>query len=442
VVAVSLKNWRSFRIYSKDDDGLHLAYRGSLGPGAADEVPGDLDDLREVVRSARRAVVIHDAQRDPRTLGLPATKQSVVIQPLLFADEFLGTLEVDHHKRHAYRKGQLELIGTCARRIATVVHIANLRKPLLDTVRRVGDQVEELGGLAEGLRSAVKVMRESSEAIAGGLTEQDSVVSGGLEATEELGRTTVGVVSDSSDAASASGTASDMAEQHRRTIGEAMERLVSLESFVRESSERVRDLGVTTKAIIKFLSSIRELADLTNLLALNAAIEAARAGKHGLGFAEVAAEVRSLAEQSAGAASEAGQLVEEMQARLSEVTEQMRRGQVAVGGVEALSSQGLEGLAAIVESTHEATGHAQRIAQTARTQNEALTRLGERIGSVAHLSARNREDAKSVRERAQVVGQGVEQMSAAARELDAIATMLADITHRFASGNSAGSFDS
>ena len=219
-----------------------------------------------------------------------------------------------------------------------------------------------------------------------------------------------------------------------------MERLVSLESFVRESSERVGDLSVTTKAIIKFLSSIREQADLTNLLALNAAIEAARAGKHGLGFAEVAAEVRTLAEQSAGAALKAGQLVQEMQARLAEVTEQMRRGQVAVGGVEELSSQGLEGLAAIVESTHEATEHAQRIAQTARTQNEALTRLGERIGSVAHLSARNREDANSVRDRAQVVGQGVEQMNAAARELDAIATMLADITHRFASDNSTGEF--
>ena len=439
-LAHRILDWSSFRIYGKDDGGLHLAYRGSLGPGADDAASGDLDDLRQEVSSSQRTVVIDDAQRDPRTLGLAGTRLSAVVEPLLFAEEFLGTLELTHHKRRAYRKSQLELIETCARRIATVVHLANLRKPLLDTVRRVGDQVEELGALAEDLRSAVRVMGESSEAIAGGLLEQDSVVSGGLEATEELGRTTVGVVSDSSDAANASGTASDMAEQHRRTIGEAMERLVSLESFVRESSERVRDLSVTTKAIIKFLSSIREQADLTNLLALNAAIEAARAGKHGLGFAEVAAEVRTLAEQSAGAALEAGQLVQEMQARLAEVTEQMRRGQVAVGGVEELSSQGLEGLAAIVESTHEATEHAQRIAQTARTQNEALTRLGERIGSVAHLSARNREDANSVRDRAQVVGQGVEQMNAAARELDAIATMLADITHRFASDNSTGEF--
>ena len=86
-LAHRILDWRSFRIYSKDDEGLHLAYRGSLGPGASDEIAGDLDDLRQEVCSARRGVVIHDAQRDPRTLGLPATVQSVVIEPLLFADE-------------------------------------------------------------------------------------------------------------------------------------------------------------------------------------------------------------------------------------------------------------------------------------------------------------------------------------------------------------------
>src|SRR5206468_163109 len=83
---------------------------------------------------------------------------------------------------------------------------------------------------------------------------------------------------------------------------------------------------------------------MTNLLALNAAIEAARAGKHGKGFAVVAEEVRRLAEQSSSAALEAGELVQDIHRQVGEVVEQMRRGQVNVGGVEELSSAALEAL--------------------------------------------------------------------------------------------------
>src|SRR2546428_14193479 len=77
---------------------------------------------------------------------------------------------------------------------------------------------------------------------------------------------------------------------------------------------------------------------MTNLLALNAAIEAARAGKHGKGFAVVAEEVRHLAEQSATAALEAGELVPDIHRPGGGGVEQMRRGQGNVGGVEELSA--------------------------------------------------------------------------------------------------------
>ena len=169
------------------------------------------------------------------------------------------------------------------------------------------------------------------------------------------------------------------------------------------------------------------------MLALNAAIEAARAGEHGRCFAEVAKEVRSLAEQSGHAAIEAGQLVEEMQVRLRQVVDQMSRGQATVGGVEDMSTEGLKALEQIVVATLESTGHASRIAATAEHQQASFSQLRERMDEISNISSRNRRDADGTLDRVREVEAGVDDLSLATRELDSIATMLADVTRRFTS---------
>ncbi len=400
--AYQVLDWREFRVYEWTAGTFALAYRGELGLGASEDHSSEYDDMRMQACDARETLVVTDTERDPRATYLESGVRSLVIQPLLFGDEVLGTFE--------------------------------LRAPLFDTVGRVNRQVEDLAGLTEALTSTVQVMHESTEAIGRGLSEGDAAVREGLDAAQELSRATQKVVGESGEAETASGTASSVAEQHRRTIGDAMERLVGLKSFVSESSDKVGELGTSAQGIVKFLASIRELAELTNLLALNAAIEAARAGTHGRGFAEVAREVRTLAEQSAAAAREAAELLQEMQVRLGEVVEQMRRGEVAVAGVEKLSAEALDALAAIVDATRDATSHAQQIAEVAQGQNVALGRLDERIATVVDVSVRNRNDADTVGERAEVVAKGVEQIGAATRELESVVTMLSDITRRFATG--------
>ena len=429
-------DWSDFRVYKRVDESFRLLYRGTEAEKAGGEISAALEELREQAMAEGGAIVIRDGDRDVRALRLPPDMQSLIIQPLQFGDQLIGTLELNHHKRREYGRHQLALVDACASRMATAIHIAELRQPLVDTVDRIGVQVGSLGKAANALREAAAAMTGSSRAIVEALSRQDADVAHGLSATLKLSEASREVVSDSAEAAAASGKASDAARRHRQTIAGAIERLVALKAFVGESSAKVDELDAASRRIVRFLASIREQADMTNLLALNAAIEAARAGEHGRGFAEVAKEVRSLAEQSGRAAVEAGQLVEDMQVRLSQVVDQMSRGQATVGGVEDMSTEGLKALEQIVVATLEAAGHASRIATTAEHQQESFTQLRERMDEISQISSRNRLDADGSLDRVREVEAGVDELSVATRELDAIASMLAEVTRRFTSDDS------
>ena len=99
------------------------------------------------------------------------------------------------------------------------------------------------------------------------------------------------------------------ATEASKLAGDVMRKATNGGSVVKSAIEAMSDINKSSKKIADIISVIDEIAFQTNLLALNAAVEAARAGEQGRGFAVVAAEVRNLAQRSAGAAKEIKALI-------------------------------------------------------------------------------------------------------------------------------------
>jgi methyl-accepting chemotaxis protein len=426
-------DWGDFRIYRIETGLGRLAYRGRFGRPSRQEPGPDASRLRALAVEQGQAVMIGDAQRDPRVVSPDPDARSILVVPLRFGNAMIGTLELEHHKARTYGPKELAAASTFASQLATAIHIADLRRPLVDTVDRIGEQVRRLGAATESLRSAAGAVAVAAEAIRQGAAEQGQWVGGGQEATTELAGSAREVALSGAAAAEASEAASKVAARNRVQIQGAIERLVQLKGFVSESGHQVGELYQISNRLIGFIGSIREIADLTNLISLNAAIEAARAGQQGKGFAVVAAEVRQLASQSAAASREAGGLVASILGQVAQVSELMDRGQETVAGVEELSANAARALDDIVHATHSTGENARRIAASAERQEAAVSRLSDQMASIAEVSSRALRETHAMALRAADAAQGHADLEQAIKELEAVSLHLKTIARHFAS---------
>ena len=152
------------------------------------------------------------------------------------------------------------------------------------------------------------------------------------------------------------------------TGGELVGKVITTMGSIKDSSRKIADI----------IGVIDGIAFQTNILALNAAVEAARAGEQGRGFAVVAAEVRNLAQRSAGAAKEiktligdsvdkvetGRKLVDEAGEAMDDIVTSVQLVADIISGTAAASMEQSSG----IDQVNQAIGHMDELTQ----QNAAL----------------------------------------------------------------------
>lgn len=176
----------------------------------------------------------------------------------------------------------------------------------IDVVSRdeTGQLLAALKSMNDSLLGVVGAVRESSDSIATG-TRQIATGNADLsQRTEEQASNLQQTAASMEQLAVTVKQNADVARQATQLAASASDAAVRGGLAVGQVVETMDEITASSRKISDIIGVIDGIAFQTNILALNAAVEAARAGEQGRGFAVVAAEVRNLAQRSAGAAKE------------------------------------------------------------------------------------------------------------------------------------------
>jgi len=197
------------------------------------------------------------------------------------------------------------------------------------------------------------------------------------------------IARNSDEAAAKSREAANLAREGSKIVQSTIQGMDKINEVVNAAAQSVETLGQNSEKIGTIVSVIKEIAGQTNLLALNAAIEAARAGEQGRGFAVVADEVRKLAEKTAQATAEIGQVIQTIQHHTDYAVKAIQAGTSEVhGGVANAHSAG-ESLNDILASAEQATGMVENIASAASQQRDVVQGIRANISDITTLSENN-----------------------------------------------------
>jgi methyl-accepting chemotaxis protein len=306
----------------------------------------------------------------------------------------------------------------------------NARERLRGLLAEMQRQSDDVAAAAAELAAAASGASESTQHVAAAVTEmahgaglQLDVLNGAGSAVEQLaasGRTIEEALGESQTRGleirtSATTTATE--------IGHAVDSLLAAREVFDRSVKEIGTLRESLGVIDTFATTISEIASQTNLLALNAAIEAARAGDAGRGFAVVAEEVRSLAEESARAASQVTSNVTRIREGVLGTARAVESGTTQMRDVTRIADAARQALSQIQAAV-------ERVEEASRRVSEAVQGNASAIASVEEAIAKAGDTAQSHAASAEQVAAATEETSASVEELESTSNMLNDSARR------------
>jgi len=226
----------------------------------------------------------------------------------------------------------------------------------------------DVGSIVTSVATSSKEMEQAAQTLFNSASETSSKASTVSLASEDAS-SNVQTVAAAAEELSAS--VSEISEQVSRSNSMSEE----AKRHAQETVTKVSDMASNAQKIGDIITLIQQIAEQTNLLALNATIEAARAGEAGKGFAVVADEVKTLADQTADATTEIASQIGEIQKSTEESVQSISTIAAAIDDLNEASTI----IAAGVEEQGAST---REIAQNVHQASDATQKVSTSIGDV------------------------------------------------------------
>jgi methyl-accepting chemotaxis protein len=300
------------------------------------------------------------------------------------------------------------------------ISVRNLIQHLFKTSEQLAAASEQLTASAEQSAQASNQVADSITEVAVGAQKQLQLTN---SANDVVGQMSTGIEQVAQNTAIVSESAEKTASS-ANSGGEAIETAVRQMRIIEEKTNAtagvIGELEEKSKQIGQIVEAIGSIAAQTNLLALNAAIEAARAGEAGRGFAVVAEEVRKLAEQSEGAASQITDLIHEVQAKTANAVSFMQDGKKEVDSgatVVHLAGDSFKDILRMVQSILE------QIREIAAASQQLTSGTDQVVGTVHDIT----RESKNAAEQTETISAATQEQAASMEEIASASKHLASM---------------